>query len=258
MDHEIIPDTTSERVKLLEAILIAAATGSGEPRDDFVYRELRREFMRDATLKPLLPDFVRSCRDLGHFWPFIKEVSPQWAPRRRHIRDAMTPLFDLVEGTNKAPIDDMATDVLQSFDAEGILSVWQKALARRHADAEGALTTARTLLETVCKRVLDEAGETYSDKDDLPALHRKVATLLNIAPSQHTEPIFKQILGGATAVVEGLGALRNKIGDAHGQGKKPIRPSSRHAQLAVNLSGAMATFIVETWLSRAAGAPPSK
>jgi hypothetical protein len=60
-------------------------------------------------------------------------------------------------------------------------------------------------------------------------------------------PRLKRILGGATSVVEGLGSLRNKIGDAQGQGKKAVRPSARHAQLAVNMAGTMATFIVETW-----------
>lgn len=77
-----------------------------------------------------------------------------------------------------------------------------------------------------------------------------MATKLNIAPSQHTEDAFKRILGGATSVVEGLGSLRNKIGDAHGQGGKPVRPTVRHAQLAVNLAGAMATFLVETRAAR--------
>ena len=72
------------------------------------------------------------------------------------------------------------------------------------------------------------------------------AKVLNIAPSQHSEPIFKQILGGCTAVVEGLGALRNRLSDAHGQGKRPVRPAARHAELAVNLAGAMATFLVTT------------
>jgi hypothetical protein len=44
--------------------------------------------------------------------------------------------------------------------------------------------------------------------------------------------------------------LRNKIGDAHGKGKAAVKPAARHAQLAVNLAGAMATFIVETWRER--------
>ena len=206
--------------------------------------------MADPIVRPLLPEFVRTCRDLDHFWGYIKSVSPKWAPRRQHVRDTMTPLFNHLEGTNRAPVDIIASDVLQRFDADGVHIVWEKALARRHTDPDGAITTARTLLETVCKRILDEADAVYSDKVDLPTLYRAVALKLQIAPSQHTEEAFKRILGGATSVVEGLGSLRNNIGDAHGQGRKPVRPSARHAQLAVNLSGATATFLVDTWLAR--------
>jgi Abortive infection C-terminus len=70
------------------------------------------------------------------------------------------------------------------------------------------------------------------------------------ATSQHSETIFKQILGGCTAVVEGLGALRNKLGDSHGKGPNRAKPYTRHAELAVNLAGSMATFLIETWEHR--------
>ncbi len=122
-------------------------------------------------------------------------------------------------------------------------------MGRRHSEPEGAITAARTLLETVCKYILDEAGETYGD-DDLPKLYNKTAKLLNLSPSQHTEEAFKAILGGCHTVVQNLGTLRNRIGDAHGQGKNPVRPLPRHAALAVNLAGSMATFLVETWKAK--------
>ena len=53
-----------------------------------------------------------------------------------------------------------------------------------------------------------------------------------------------------------LGTLRNKIGDAHGQGGRPIKPGERHAALAVNLAGAVATFLVETFVDRDSGNSP--
>jgi len=73
---------------------------------------------------------------------------------------------------------------------------------------------------------------------------------LNIAPSQHAELVFNQILGGCTAVVEGLGALRNKLGDAHGAPPHAVKPAARHAQLAVDLAGAVAMFLFATWKNR--------
>jgi hypothetical protein len=100
---------------------------------------------------------------------------------------------------------------------------------------------------------LNEAGIAYDEAEDLPGLYGKVARQLNLAPSQHTEEAFRRILGACHTVVETIGTLRNRIGDAHGRGGKPVRPAPRHATLAVNLAGAMATFIVETWQARKAG-----
>lgn len=73
-----------------------------------------------------------------------------------------------------------------------------KALNLRMDDPEGAITAARTLLETVCKHVLDSTGEEdlFKPGDDLPKLYQAASKHLNIAPSQHTELVFKQVLGG--------------------------------------------------------------
>src|SRR5215208_3937234 len=216
------PQTHIELARSLENLLVAACEGATS--DNEFYQMVRSELMADTVLRPLLPEFVCTCRDLAHFWGYIKEVSPKWAPRRRHVREAMTPLLNYLEGTNRAPVDAAASDVLQKFDADGVHAVWEKALARRHTDPDGAITTARTLLETVCKRILDEAIETYSDKDDLPALYRAVAMRLQIAPSQHTEEAFKRILGGATSVVEGLDHSATRSATRTGKEAGPSAP----------------------------------
>ena len=51
-------------------------------------------------------------------------------------------------------------------------------------------------------------------------------------------------------MVEGLGAFRNREGDAHGKGKLQVKPLPRHAALAVNLAGSLASFLIETWEAR--------
>ena len=134
-----------------------------------------------------------------------------------------------------------------TLDTRYISEAWQKALDRRHQDPEGAITAARTLLESVCKRILDECGVEYSDNADLPKLYGLTTKELNLAPNQHTEEVFKKILGGAHSVVDGLANLRNRLGDAHGQGKRPVKPLPRHAELAVNMAGSMASFLLATF-----------
>ena len=129
--------------------------------------------------------------------------------------------------------------------------MWSKALSRRTTDPEGAITIARTLLETVIKRILDDQSENYTTKDDLPRLYGKVAKTLNLAPNQHTEEPVRAILGGAMNLVNGIGTLRNRLSDAHGRGGPlPVQPAARHASLTVNTAGAIAAFLIETHLER--------
>eukprot|EP01037_Dinobryon_pediforme_P013139 gene13139-13240_t len=42
-------------------------------------------------------------------------------------------------------------------------------------------------------------------------------------------------------------SARNKLGDAHGKSKTKVKPSARHAALAVNLAGAMCSFLLQTY-----------
>jgi hypothetical protein len=249
VDPSEIPSSVIAQVAMMEGIPTVAATG-GSP-DNKIYEHLRREFMSDPQIRDLLPPFVRTYRNLGGFWPYIKTEASTYAKRRQIISAAFTPLMDHLEGRNAAPGDVVASDVLETFDAEGVHAVWVKALARRNSDPEGAITTARTLLETVTKRILDELGEPYSDADDLPKLYAQAASALKLAPNQHTLEPIKAILGSAMNLVNGIGTLRNRLSDSHGRGgKSPVRPSPRHASLAVNLAGAIATFLVETYLGR--------
>jgi Abortive infection C-terminus len=37
---------------------------------------------------------------------------------------------------------------------------------------------------------------------------------------------------------------------AHGKGRLPVKPKARHAELAVNLAGTMAMFLISTWVER--------
>ena len=239
-------DSDFERAQYLQNMLISEATGGGAEDSD--YQPLRRLFVNSPDTKALLPTFVRTNRDLAQFWQFIKHKFAHYAERRSFIYSEFTPLLDLLEGRSVVPSDSSISEGLRSFDEDGVHSVWSKALERRESDPEGAITAARTLLETVCKHILDAKNIEYdSKKIELHELYKLASKELNLSPSQHTQEVFKQILGGCSGVVNGLGTLRNKLGDAHGKGKLPVRPAPRHAELAVNLSGSVALFLVATF-----------
>jgi hypothetical protein len=161
-----------------------------------------------------------------------------------------SPFFLVRSLSTGSPADESISAALSAFDPTHVHARWSMALERRASEPEGAITLARTLLEDVCKWILDRSGETWLETDDLPILYRKLAKVLKLAPDDHTEEVFKQILGSCQSIVESLGALRNKLGDAHSPGPKRARPQPRHAELAVNLAGTMATFLVATWEAR--------
>jgi hypothetical protein len=242
-------ETDYERAVCLQNILIARATGESPSTGD--YQLLRQILMEKAALKQLMPSFVRTNRDLNQFWQFIKYEFEKYQQRRDYIYREFQPLLDMLEGKNQAPADTSISEALKSFDEAGVHAAWEKALDRRVDDPDGAITAARTLLETVCKHILDLQKVAYNSKKiEIHELYKLVAKELNLSPDQHNEAVFKQILGGCSAIVSGLGTLRNRLGDAHGQGKVSAKPSPRHAELAVNLAGSMAIFFVSTWQNR--------
>ncbi|MES3033856.1 MAG: abortive infection family protein [Gemmatimonadota bacterium] len=238
-------------VDSLQNLLVARATGASESEDD--YYRLRQAVLDDSEIEPLLPRFVRTCRNLGQFWQFIKNEYGSYAERRQYLWNEFWPLLERLERGGAAPSDSHVSGAIEKIDSEHIQAAWSKALERRASDPEGAITAARTLLESVCKHVLDASLLEYDDAADLPKLYRLTADSLKLAPSQNTEQVFRQILGGCTAVVEGLGTLRNRLSDAHGKGKVAARPAARHAELAVNLAGALAMYLLATFDARGEG-----
>lgn len=242
------PDPLMMDVESLQNLLVAEATGGSLEGVD--YKALRQSLLANPLTRGGIPKFVHTCRDLGQFWQFIKYKFPSYQERRNYIWGEFRPLLEALESRPSTAFNPSDEDVLKKLSPEAVQSVWVRALERRMSDPEGAITSARALIETVCKHILDDHKISYDDSADLPKLYRLASEALNIAPSQHTEQVFKQILGGCAAVVEGLGALRNRLGDAHGKGSRPVKPAPRHAQLAVNLAGSMTSFLVATWQAK--------
>lgn len=242
-----------EQVENLQNILIAHATG--DSAEDPTYISLRQKVISRSELEKVIPEFVRDCRNLHQFWQFIKSY-PTYALRREFIWESFRPMFNKLEQNELTPLNGVVSASFKNLDGSSLALEWKKALERVSQDPQGSITMARTLLESTCKYILDDAQVCFEDSWDLPKLYGETARLLNLSPSQHVEKIFKQILGSCQAVVEGLGSLRSRLGDAHGKGKNPVRPSARHAELAVNLSGSLSTYLLATWAEREQGCTP--
>ena len=240
--------TDLEKIEYLQNMLISRATG-GDDNSQNDYKVLRDYVINHPTLKGLCPSFIKTNRSLDQFWGFIQPKFETYKERRQYIYGQFVASLDFLEGKQAHPANQSIDEVLSQFSEDSIHRAWQKALERKSHDPDGAITMARSIIESVCKHILHDRGVSFDEnRIELSDLYKATAKELNMSPEQHSEQVFKQILGGCSGVVNGLGTLRNKHGDAHGDKPKSAKPKKRHAELAVNLAGAMALFLVETHL----------
>ena len=144
-----VRDDLFDQTEALQNLLISHATGGSE--DDAEYVRLRQMVLANGALDALVPRFLRTSRNLSQFWQFIKFKFPTYAERRNYIWQEFNPMLELLERGGIAPADHIVAQTLQKFDAAHVQAAWSKALERRSSDAEGAITSARTLIEAVCK-----------------------------------------------------------------------------------------------------------
>lgn len=240
--------TLIDTIERIKELIINRGIGKIGPYDEDFSKEftsLRKHLISSSLAKRKnFPKDMIEFQSLNMFWDKQLCKFSSYKERREYVYDLFKNLLIELESLKDFPLDEITSN---SLSLNFIDEYWRKALERRNSEPEGAITMARTLLEATCKKILNELKESYSDKDDLPKLYKTLAEKLNLSPDKQTEQIFKQILGGCQSVVSGLGSLRNKHSDAHGIIKKSYKPSTRHAELAVNLAGTMATFLFETY-----------
>lgn len=212
------------------------------------YRSAHHCMLADPAAARAASGVLRRCNTPELLWSHLRSVatgSGSWALRRAAIHQLLDPVLEVLDRAPQ-PADDLVTSAADRLDAESVRNAWTRALERRDSEPKGAVTMARTLLESTIKTILDDRDVPYRRQDDLPVLYRAVSRELGLAPDGYSEEAFRQILGGCSSVVTGLGSLRNQVSDAHGSGRTRYRPAARHATLAVNLAGSMALFLIQT------------
>jgi hypothetical protein len=118
------------------------------------------------------------------------------------------------------------------------------------SDPAQAIGSAKELLETVLKGVLEEKGGS-TGADEMPGLLKRACQKLglDVASVDLTDPaadVVRRVLGNLGQVVMGVAQVRNVYGTGHG------RVNSRdmeiaHARFVVNAAVCAATFLLEVW-----------
>ena len=114
-----------------------------------------------------------------------------------------------------------------------------------------AIGTAKELIETVCKTILEERGKPVEGTPDIPTLTKLVLKELKLVPDGVHEAtrgadLVKTILRSLGTIGNDLAQLRGLYGTGHGKAAKTRGLQPRHAKLAVGTAGTLATFLLET------------
>ncbi|PKK35392.1 hypothetical protein BWI96_16905 [Siphonobacter sp. SORGH_AS_0500] len=113
-------------------------------------------------------------------------------------------------------------------------------------DFDGAITNARTLIESICLFILESKTKHKHDYDgNLIKLYKSVAVLLKMSPGDYEDDNLKQILSGVFSIINGVSGLRNTFSDSHGSApsKTIYRVDERHAILTVNLAKTISEYL---------------
>jgi hypothetical protein len=152
------------------------------------------------------------------------------------------------EGRSKpkklAPIDELASYRLAHKKYDALYDLWAKSVLRIDHDTTGALSLATAIIEDVSKFVLQQFGASIVKAPSIQVLFNDALRLLELSPAVQAETALKSISQSCVNVVQNVAYLRNKFGDAHGHGAPSGGFGKRHAELALNLAGSLACFIV--------------
>ena len=148
--------------------------------------------------------------------------------------------------------ESIAISVLQSRlgsgDYQSVQAELERALAAVDSDPADAITAACSMVESVCKSILDQMGKPYPSRQEISRLSSEIAKYLYLSPAgDDINNDMKQMLSGLASIATGIGALRTHAGDAHGRGLTSILIEPIVARLAINAAATLTAFYIEAW-----------
>jgi hypothetical protein len=130
----------------------------------------------------------------------------------------------------------------------------QGALGR--ADPADAVLAAREMIESTCKLILADYGQSPPKNANLGQLYKQTAQVLALDPAavegdEEASKAARQVLQGLVSVAAGMGELRTRIGRGHGHGHAHTSPArQRHAELTTSCAATLTLFMLDTWHER--------
>lgn len=121
-----------------------------------------------------------------------------------------------------------------------------------NTDPTLAIGTAKELIETCCKTILEEQEGKISNNSSIQELMKHTIKVLDLVPNnipndKPTENTIKNILQNLSGIVHHINELRNLHGTGHGRSCSTEGLEPRHARLATSAAVALVTFLFDTY-----------
>ncbi|WP_339996770.1 abortive infection family protein [Priestia aryabhattai] len=194
------------------------------------------------------PSFINVCRTIEEA---VDELFSDQEPvyvQVNFVSHTLNAYIDILEEQGiDVKIVHVECEIPEELTFESILEAVEKCENRINTgDYSGAVTSAKTLVEGVCKEILHKfPNVSVNNKMDLPALFTKVRQSLNLNPSDpDLDKSLKEVLSGLIKIVNGITEIRNMHGDSHLPKYKIDR---HHALIVVNSAKTVVTFLFNTY-----------
>lgn len=225
---------------------------------DFNYNEfLSNELFREARLIIIklceeineeVPSGIKENRNVEEFIDFLTSYDGYYSEDVSYISSQFNPFIDYIELNRiELKIINVECNVPRDLSYKHILEDVKKCEKRIESeDYSGAITSAKSLVEGVCKEIiLIIEGEEVTGSPNFVKLFNRVRLHLNLNPgNEELDSSLKQVLNGLINIVQGLNEARNKSGDSHA---RKINPNLHHAVLVVNSAKTAVNFLFHTY-----------
>jgi hypothetical protein len=115
----------------------------------------------------------------------------------------------------------IATESLASYlESEGYKAAnddFERAMAYIESDPEQAMGSASSILESICKGILERLCKPIPKEQTLKSLVKATYGAMDLSPESHADPDIKQVLGDIANAAVGLGVIRTKHSSFHGR-----------------------------------------
>ena len=154
-------------------------------------------------------------------------------------------------GTSVSPGISATKESLSGTDVGYVAQQITRMEAAVNQDPELAIGTAKELVETCCKSILNECHVPFSKTDDLPKMVKNTVQQLELTPTDipdqaKASKTIKRLLSNLATITQGVSELRNHYGTGHGKLGANKGLQARHAKLAVGAASTLAVFLAET------------